>query len=449
MRKRALAEVPFTGLPELGADRSSAEREGSIMTAGMPSTAPLAPEPQRVIDNLRELADLTGGPDGSRRVCWTPTWQAARQWLRTKLAELPCTVTVDQAGNLWAELPGATAHAVTVGSHIDSVPQGGWLDGALGVVTGLEILRQHAQRPLPVQLRLVDWADEEGARFGRSLFGSSAAAGSLDLQKVRGLHDRDGIALPEALAACGVTFDTVLDATGRLGDIAAYLELHIEQGPVLEQRGEALGAVLGTFGVERHAVRFVGQTSHAGSTPMPLRRDAFLSAARFGLETRESARRLGGVATIGTVSVSPGIVTAISGDCTVSLDQRALSAEVLATMLAEAHASSERIAAEEGTSVLWEHLWRIEPIPFHPTLVDYAAEACNAVAGTAYRLPSGPLHDAAEVARLLPTAMLFVSSTGGISHSALEDTPVEHLMQAVLAFSQLADKTITWAATQK
>jgi N-carbamoyl-L-amino-acid hydrolase len=424
-------------------------------------------QPRRVIADLRELAALTGGPDGARRVCWTPDWMAARAWLRGKLADLPCTVEIDAAGNLWATLPGASpagtaissghpsvvvydkdagGPVVVVGSHIDSVPHGGWLDGALGVVSALEMLRLCAQRTPPITVRLVDWADEEGARFGRSLFGSSAAAGTLDVEAVRGLRDRDGVALPDALAACEVVLDHAPEASHRLNHIAAYLELHIEQGPVLERSGMAIGPVLGTFGVERHAIRFTGHTSHAGSTPLDMRHDAFLGAARLALEVRESAQRLGGVATVGSVVVEPGIVTAIPGACRITLDQRALDAGVLATMLAEARASAERIAWEEGTTVEWDQLWHIEPIPFHPTLIRFAEQACLEVAGTTRALPSGALHDAAEMARRVPTVMLFTSSHDGVSHSPLEDTPVEHLEMAVKALALLTARTITWAA---
>jgi hydantoinase/carbamoylase family amidase len=409
-------------------------------------STPSAVRPERVVSDLRELAALTGGPDGARRVCWTPVWQTARTWLRGKLAELPCTVEIDQAGNLWASILGAKPDAVVVGSHIDCVPHGGWLDGALGIVSAVEMLRMYAHARPPATLRLVDWADEEGARFGRSLFGSSAVAGTLIADSVRGLHDRDGIALPEALAACGVELDRALEAQERRSGIRAYLELHIEQGPVLESVGIPVGAVLGTVGVERHSVSFSGRTNHAGSTPMNMRHDALLAAARFGLEARESARARGGVATCGKISVEPGIVTAIPGTCTISLDQRALDASVLASMMADAQEASRRVAADEGVSVAWEPLWRIEPIPFDPTLVQFAADAAREVAGVAYSLPSGPLHDAAGMARLVPTAMLFVTSTQGVSHSPAEDTPIEHLELAVRAHGRLTQRTLEWVA---
>ena len=406
-----------------------------------------AVQPGRVVSDLRALAALTGGPEGSRRLCWTPDWQQARGWLRGKLAELPCTVEVDQAGNLWAEVRGSGPGVVTVGSHLDSVPSGGWLDGALGVTAALEVLRRFAHAAPPVTLRLVDWADEEGARFGRSLLGSSAAAGTLDVEQVRGLRDRDGTPLPEALAACGVRLDRMHEAGVRLADISAYLELHIEQGPVLEQRGLALAAVLGTYGVERHAIHVTGRASHAGSTPMDLRSDAFLAAARLALEGRAIAIRHGGVTTSGLVTVAPGVVTAIPGACTVSLDQRALDAGTLAQMLAEMRAAAARIAEEERVTMRWEPLFQIRPILFDPTLVGFARDACAEAAGEHLSLPSGPLHDAAEMARLLPTTMLFVSSTAGISHSPVEDTPVAHIELGVRAFSALADRTLAWVAT--
>ncbi len=401
-------------------------------------------QPDRVIGDLRELAALTGGPDGARRLCWTDEWKMARAWLRGKLDELACDIQVDPAGNLWATIPGQKPDTMVVGSHIDSVPRGGWLDGALGITSALEMLRLYVGTTPPVTLRLVDWADEEGARFGRSLFGSSAAAGTLDPESVRGLHDRDGVALPNALSACGVDLDQAYRAGEQLANVKAYLELHIEQGPVLESKGVPIGPVLGTFGVERHAIHFGGRTSHAGSTPMDLRHDALICAARFALDVRESAKRRGGVATCGNITVAPGIVTAIPGDCTITLDQRALDAGALAGMLADAREASERVAAEEGCGVEWEHLWRIEPIPFNPTLLRFAEEACRAVSDSYLALPSGALHDAAEMARRVPTVMLFVTSTGGVSHNPIEDTPLDHLRLAVQAHARLTARTIRW-----
>ena len=402
---------------------------------------------RRAVEELKELDDLTGGPEGARRVAWTDEWTRARSWLREKLDEIDCEVETDEVGNLWATAPGDSEDAVLLGGHIDSVPNGGWLDGTLNTVAALEVLRTLAPQKRPVTLRLVDWADEEGARFGRSLFGSGAAAGSLKPDEVRNLKDKDGVALPDALAEHGVELDHVYQAKDQLRNAVAYLELHIEQGPILERIGLPLGVVLGTFGVERHAVRFTGQQAHSGSTPMNARRDAFMAAARSALAFREDAARRDDVrGTVGFVNVSPGIVTALNGWCEVSLDQRALNADVLANMLKTAKEASERVAEEEGVTIEWERLWQIEPIPFDEELINLAEEAVNEVARKSHRLPSGPLHDAAEMARLMPTVMLFVKSLKGLSHTKEEDTPEEDLELSVRALHRLALKTIEWAA---
>jgi allantoate deiminase len=405
----------------------------------------------RAVAGLQELRRLTGDADGAQRVAWTDTWIAAREWLRRELDGIEgVTVETDEAGNTWASAPGEQERFVIVGGHLDSVPNGGWLDGALNVLAGLEVLRALAHEERPVGLKLVDWADEEGARFGRSLLGSSACAGTLDPDAVRGLTDRDGWALPDALAAHGVTLERMGESRSRLQGAAAYLELHIEQGPVLERMDLPLGVVLGTFGVQRHMVRFTGAHAHAGATPMDLRRDAFLAAARSALAWRDDAAKRDDVrATAGVVKVFPGIVTAFNGTCEVSLDQRALDADVLAKMLAAAKADSERIAAEEGCEVEWEQVWEIEPIPFDAELIELADEAILEVAETSHRLPSGPLHDAAEMARVMPTVMLFVKSLGGVSHTKAEDTPIADLELSVRALDVLTRRTLAWAGEKE
>src|SRR5437588_5287563 len=326
---------------------------------------------QHVIDNLRELAARTSTPDGAQRLAWGPVWREARDWFRGKIAELGVGVSADSAGNNWVTLPGASTKTVIVGSHLDSVPNGGWLDGCLGVMAALEALRMHAAAKPPVTLKLVDWADEEGARFGRSLLGSSAAAGSLTVGEVRELKDRQGTTLVDALAENGVALDRMLDAHRELKaiDARAYLELHIEQGPVLESMQKPTGVVLGTFGVERNMIRFTGQAAHSGSTPIPMRRDAFLAAAQTALECREIATRhsrpgAGVVCTVGIVNVEPKIVTAVPGICEISLDQRALDPDALAAMLRDARAAADRAARDNNVAVEWRPLWRIDPRPF-------------------------------------------------------------------------------------
>ena len=411
----------------------------------------MALEPARVVTHLRDLRSLTGDENGAQRVAWTETWERARTWLRALVAATGAEESTDAAGNQWFTLVGESDRALLIGGHIDSVPNGGWLDGCLNVVAGAEVLRRVADEGIPpVTLRLVNWADEEGARFGRSLFGSSAAAGSMaDQNELRQLADGDGVALPDALAAYGVDLDRALDARSELESAAAYLELHIEQGPVLESLDLPLGVVLGTFGVERHRITWRGQAAHAGSTPMATRRDALAGAAKLALEIRDIADRTGdgAVCTSGGVVCKPGIVTSVVETAEQLLDQRHLDAAKLGSMLADAKSASERFAAEESIDVEWEKIWSIEPILFDETLVGFCDEAIREVVGTAHRLPSGPLHDAAEVSRAgVPTVMLFVQSLRGLSHTKLEDTNEEHLELAVAALDRLASKTIDWVA---
>jgi len=350
-------------------------------------------DPNRVVADLRELAARTGGDEGSRRLCWTPEWLEARALLREELATLPVDIEQDEAGNLWAYLRGASPATVVVGSHLDSVPKGGWLDGCFGVMAGLELLRAvAAEGTPPCTVALVDWADEEGARFGRSLFGSAATVGTL----------------------------------------------HIEQGPVLESEGLGIGTVTGTVGIEREYLQFSGQAAHAGTMPMPMRRDSFRAAGRFALELAEIATRHDGVATVGFAQCWPGVVTAVPGETRITMDMRHIDAGELAAMYAEARAAADAAAAAEGCTVGWEPVFRIPPMPFHPRLLDAARAAVQAVEGHGFQLPSGALHDASEMARKVPTVMIFSSSIAGLSHTKEEDTPVEHLTMAAEAFHRTA-----------
>jgi N-carbamoyl-L-amino-acid hydrolase len=409
--------------------------------------------PKRTVEELKELRALTGDENGAQRVAWTDIWLKARDWFESKLEGLPVEQHFDAAGNRWITLPGASEKALLIGGHLDSVPNGGWLDGCLDVLAGLEVMRrfssEYAGRP-PVTIRLVDWADEEGARFGRSLLGSSAFAGTHSIEADRARTDRDGIRLEDALRRCGVEIDRFAEAEREQKNAAAYIELHIEQGPVLEGLGLPLAAVLGTKGVERHTVTFHGQEAHSGSTPMKVRRDALAAAAKLALEIRTIARKHpDAVCTMGSVKTFPGIVTAVVGRCETMLDQRDLNAAVLAGMLKEAREASERFASEERCTVEWSRIWNIEPVPFHPELIEHCEQAIRETAVASHRIPSGPLHDAAEVARAgIPAVMMFVQSLQGISHNKIENTKEEHLELSVRALDRLADKTVTWIQNQ-
>jgi beta-ureidopropionase / N-carbamoyl-L-amino-acid hydrolase len=411
---------------------------------------PISLDPKRTVAELKELRALTGNADGAQRVAFTDTWAKGRQWLRDKLMQLPVEIHQDEAGNLWATLKGKSDKTLLIGGHMDSVPNGGWLDGCLNVLAGVEVLRRIASEGTPpVTIRLVDWCDEEGARFGRSLFGSSGASGSLVADEVRNLVDRDGIKLVDAVKKHGIDLDRATEARKELKHAAAYLELHIEQGPVLESLNLPMGVVLGTFGVERHGITFTGQAAHSGSTPMAHRRDALGGVSKLHLAVREIAVKHGGVCTVGKVTTEPGIVTAVVGKAEMTLDQRHLDAPVLANMYRDARDASERIAKEEKIEVAWKKIWQIQPFPFHPELIDMGDESIKEICGVSHRLPSGPLHDAAEVCRTgIPTVMLFVQSLRGISHNKIEDTKEEHLEISVRVLDRLAEKTMKWIAEQ-
>jgi len=406
-----------------------------------------------VIANLRALAARTSDANGAQRVAWGQGWREARRWLDDVLAPDGLRAETDAAGNRWITLPGARPDTVVIGGHLDSVPNGGWLDGPLGVLAGVEALRRRKGITPPVTLAVVDFADEEGARFSRSLLGSSGASGSLVPDRVRDLTDREGVRLADALAENGVDVDRMPEARLSLDERRprAYLELHIEQGPVLEAMGCSTGAVIGTYGVERHVLRFVGQAAHAGSTPIAMRRDAFLAAAETALASREIARRhstpaVGMVCTVGTVSVEPAIVTAVPGVCEIALDQRALEPDTLRQALAEAREAASRAAAANGVTVEWRHVWRIDPCRFDARLIELCAEAVQDVTGHAPRLPSGPLHDAVEMSRVMPAVMMFARSTNGLSHCKEEDTAEPDLEMTIEAFLRLVDKTIAMVA---
>ena len=407
----------------------------------------------RVIADLEELAELTTDERGAQRVAWGPVWRKTRAWFIGKLAELGITPERDGAGNLWATLPGASKRSIVVGSHLDSVPGGGWLDGCLGVLAGLEVLRRaKAAGTPPLTLHVVDWADEEGARFGRSLTGSAASAGALDAHgELAHLTDRQGVKLPDALAENGITLDGMGTARAYFAalDAVAYLELHIEQGPVLMEMKRPVGVVLGTMGVERYNLKFVGQAAHSGAAPIHLRKDAFLAAAEFALACRAISIKYSGktprtrvVATCGVVKVEPNFVTAVPGSTEISIDLRALDAKVLRRMLADAKVAAAKAAKKHLAKVAWSPLLHITPRLFDETLMAICRGAVKEVAGDAPELPSGPLHDAAEMVPVVPTAMIFAQSSPGVSHTKIEDTPRPALDKSIRAFLIAVERTL-------
>ncbi|MGZ5074859.1 MAG: M20/M25/M40 family metallo-hydrolase, partial [Usitatibacter sp.] len=311
----------------------------------------------------------------------------------------------------------------------------------------LRVYAAKGERP-PVTIHIVDWADEEGARFGRSLTGSAASAGSLDPHKeLAHLVDRAGVKLPDALKENGITLDGMKTARKYFDGLRAeaYLELHIEQGPVLQEMKRPVGVVLGTMGVERHHLKFIGQAAHSGAAPLHLRQDAFLAGARFALAAQEIAMKLSGktprtrvVATCGVVKVEPNFVTAVPGRTEISIDMRALDAQVLAGTKKASLAAAE----EFNVKVEWSPILKITPRIFDETLTGFVRKAVKGVTGHAPEIPSGPLHDAAEMADIVPTAMVFAQSSPGISHTRIEDTPEPALDKSVRAFLATVEQTV-------
>ncbi len=390
----------------------------------------------RVIADLRELQRRTAGPDGAERLCWGEGWREARALLGELVAEIGLSSEIDEAGNAWAYLEGESEPALVLGSHLDSVPGGGWLDGSLGVMAGLGLLRAWAKEGggPPRTLALVDWADEEGARFGRSLLGSSAVAGGFDPAEMAELRDQDARPAREVLAENGVDLDRVPEARSRQQRIGTYLELHIEQGPVLDRGRLPTAAVAGCVGIERWRLRFTGQTSHSGTTPMGDRRDAGLAAAAAALRIESIGAETGGTATTGQLSLRPGIATAVPGRADLIVDLRHAESESLARMLSEVESEARAAAEERGCGFEAGLIWRTSPTHFDPRLLAAAREIA---AGR--ELVSGALHDAAEMARVVPAAMLFCPSIGGISHAKEEDTAESDIRIAVESFGALVE----------
>ena len=382
-----------------------------------------------------------GGRCGERRASGsTASWPT-----------LGITPEIDAAGNSWATLKGASDRTVIIGSHLDSVPNGGWLDGALGVMVGLEALRMFKDQQPPVTIKVVDWADEEGARFGRSLLGSSAASGSLQVAEVEHLVDKTGVKLVDALRENGVELSrmhesqTVPEGDRRQGlpraahraGAGARIDEQTDRRRARHLRRRAPPAALRrpgrAFGIDADpdAARCVpGRRGKRARVP----RDRQAS-------TRPPTARV--VCTVGTVKVEPGIVTAVPGVCEISLDQRALDADGAgADARRGARGVVEGRRASNNVTVEWKRIWSIEPRPFDPKLIALCAEAVQEVTGDAPQLPSGPLHDAAEMVPHMPVVMMFAYSSNGLSHCKEEDTPEPHLLKTIEAFLLLVKKTV-------
>ncbi|MFC5353762.1 hydantoinase/carbamoylase family amidase [Azospirillum himalayense] len=387
-----------------------------------------------VLTTLRTLAGFGAAGSGVCRPALSPADMAARRWLAGEMEKTGLTATIDAVGNVYGAAPG-TSRSVLIGSHSDSVPTGGWLDGTLGLAYGLEIARawMKARPGAPVGIDLIDFSDEEG-RF-LSCLGSRSFCGDLP-----GLPD--GFAEEAAAAGLGTAQHSRLDPQRH----RAFFEAHIEQGPRLEAAGLPIGVVTGIFGMRRYAVRFDGRADHAGTTPIALRRDAARLLYRFADACHHRFRQTGStdsVWNLGKVSLQPGAVNVVVERGELLLEIRDLDPMALDRLSAALAALVGEFDGQEGVRVSLQEAGRLAPVSLDAELQGLVADGAAALGARSMPLPSGAIHDAMVLARNVPTAMLFVPSIGGRSHTPVEDTRAEEIVlgahvlaQAVFAFAE-------------
>jgi N-carbamoyl-L-amino-acid hydrolase len=388
---------------------------------------------ERLLADLRTLSTIGGQADGGvDRLAWSEADLAARRWFAERIREAGLEPRVDAALNVFGHVPGSAGPRLLTGSHLDSVPNGGRLDGAYGAVAGLEVLRtmHESGDPVAARVEVVGFADEEGVRFGTGLIGSLALTGELDLTRIRQESDWQGVPIRQVIASAGREVDRMLDAQQHLHSIAAFLELHIEQGPRMEADGVDLAVVTGIVGVYREQVRVLGRQNHAGSTPFRLRHDAGRAAARAAAGLRELVEGIDpeAVANIGVMRFDPGGVNVIPGRATFTLEVRHLEEPVVRRIVDTFKKKLEIICAAEGCRAETEKLSWVPPARMNAEQMELLEAACRELGRTPARLWSGAGHDAAILSRHVPTGMLFVPSIGGVSHSPLENTSDEHLV---------------------
>lgn len=391
--------------------------------------APHSPQidSHRLWQSLMDLAAI-GATElgGVRRLALTDLDRQGRDRVCDWLREAGCSIRVDAIGNIFAIRPGARdTDPVGVGSHIDTQPSGGKFDGNYGVLAGLEVIRALndarvvTERPVAVAI----WTNEEGSRFTPVMMGSGVYAGAFSLEHCLARTDLEGITVAEALSRIGYA------GTDQAPRFAAYFEPHIEQGPILEAEGVTIGAVEGALGQRWFDLELTGQDAHAGPTPLAMRRDALVGAARVITEVRRIAADYPTNArgTVGQLLVSPNSRNVIPGRVRLTIDLRNARAETLAAMVADIQTCITRIAADERLSAQLTEVVHFEPCHFDPHWVSRIEELAHARGHTVKRLASGAGHDAVYVAKTCPAAMIFVPCEGGISHNEIENAQPQHL----------------------
>lgn len=377
--------------------------------------------------SMAEIGALSRG--GSRRLALSDEDRAARELFISWCRAAGCRVLIDPIGNIFAVRAGRTndAPCILTGSHLDTQPHGGRFDGVAGVLSALEAIRTLNDHGIDTEVPVaaVNWTNEEGARFAPGLTGSAVFAGLLPLQAALDARCIDGPTVGTELRRIGQAGP---DPAGAL-PIGAYFELHIEQGPVLERLGRPVGIVEGVQGVRWYAVHLIGEDRHAGTTPMEGRRDSFAAAARLSLAMREEACRAGPEVrfTVGRVQVEPGSPNTIPGRTEFSIDLRHPSDAVLTTIEQALHRLARDESILQGVQVRIERLMTVAPAVFDRACIDALTAAADR-SGTPYlRMTSGAMHDASNIARIAPAAMIFIPCRDGVSHSEDEWIDPEHL----------------------
>ena len=397
---------------------------------------------QTLMADLAALDQIGRTDAGLYRIAWTPAFREGRDWLKRRFAAAGLRVVEDAAANVWGWWDVGSGPALVMGSHIDSVPDGGTYDGPLGVLGALaaiESLRATDAAP-PFPLAVVAWADEEGARFGTGFFGSGAFVGQPVLDRYFALA---GESARGVFTEAGVVLDHLRTVATARAQVGAYLELHIEQGPRLEAAGVPLGIVSGIFGILRHEWTITGAPRHAGTTPYAARRDAGIGAARAMIAAREVAQAVAprdgeAVATVGTLALAPNAANIVPGRATFLVDMRALDADVLARMSDTLAARITAICTDEGLTATMQTVLSTPPTPMHPAMREAIAAAAARLGVAPMTLPSGAGHDAGILAPFLPAAMIFVPSRDGISHAPDEYTTPAHLALGANALLETA-----------
>lgn len=401
----------------------------------------MVPRIERVeedIAGLGAIGALAGG--GMARLAWTDEEFAAKAFLEARLRALGLRPLRDAASNVWADMGPSGGPVLMIGSHLDTVPRGGRYDGALGVLGGLEVLRLLAEagHPLRRRVRLCAFTDEEGARFGTGLFGSTAVAGDLDMDHLSSVRDAAGRGLDEAMAGRGLRLEALADAGATLEGVGAYLELHIEQGPRLERIGRDVGLVTAITGIRQVQYTFQGEANHAGTTALTDRRDALLPAAETVVEVRRAAERTGGraVATVGYLRPLPGAANVVPGEATMSVEVRSPESDVSADVHAAIARAAEAHARTHGAEILREVRHHVAPAAMDETWRARLRRQVEAIGEAAVDLVSWAGHDAGALATRIPVAMLFVPSRGGLSHTPVEYTAPERYRAGLTAFAR-------------